>query len=53
MPLVSVFVWYLLFGGRLDKTSGEVLREFVVLVAVNLLFALWFIRRSEGRFPWS
>ena len=53
IPLVSVFLWYLLFGGRLEKTTGEVLREFLVLMALNLLLAIWFIRKSEGRFPWS
>ncbi len=53
IPLVSVFLWYLLFGGRLGKTAGEVFREFALLIGVNLLLAIWFIRRSEGRFPWS
>jgi hypothetical protein len=52
IPLVSVFLWYVLFGGRLGKTPGEVLREFAALMAVDLLLAIWFIRRSEGRFPW-
>jgi hypothetical protein len=53
IPLVSAFLWFLLFGGTLDKTRGELLRECAVLLAVNTLLAIWLIRRSEGRFPWS
>lgn len=53
IPLACVLAWYLLFGGRLDKSRVEVLTEFAVLVAVDVLLTLFFIRSSEGRFPWS
>ena len=52
-PLVLVVLWFMLFGGTLDKSRGDILREFAVLLAADVLLALWRIRTSERRLPWK
>ncbi len=53
IPLILVLLWFLISGGTLGKPRGDLLREFAVLLAVDAVLAIWWIRRSEGRFPWS